>query len=242
MTQGATGSTSEVAPGVALHSARPSNQLVASPWHTLLVLAAQVYLSYRGSARVGHLLVAQPDRIALYERTMLSEWLLLGLVLLGVWWHGSSLYSVLGERWRSVGRFLRDAGIGALFLIVAIVVGSVLSQGIERSSARAMLPQTRNEILVWMALALTAGICEEALYRGYLQKQFSAMTRNVPTGIVLSAALFGLAHGYQGLGQALQIAVLGVLAGILAYWCKSVRPGMIEHTLQDVLGALIRHP
>ena len=37
------------------------------------------------------------------------------------------------------------------------------------------------------------------------------MTGNVPAGILLSAALFGMAHGYQGVSQALQIAVLGVM-------------------------------
>ncbi|HEY7098870.1 MAG TPA: CPBP family intramembrane glutamic endopeptidase [Terriglobales bacterium] len=148
----------------------------------------------------------------------------------------SSLETVLGERWGSLKRFLRDLGIGVIFLGVAIVLGSILSQGIEHSSARVILPHTRTEMLLWIALSLTAGICEEALYRGYLQRQFIAMTRNIPAGILLSAALFGMAHSYQGAGQAMQIAVLGAMGGILAHWCKSVRPGMIAHILQDVLG------
>jgi len=228
--------------GNAAPSATKAKPLIASPWHTLGVLLLQGYFSYRGSARAGQLhALANPDRIRLYGRTMLVEWLMLAIVLIGVWLYGSSLYSVLGERWRSPRQFLRDLGIGLLFLVVAIVVGSVLSQGIERSAARVILPQTRAEMMVWVALSLTAGICEEALYRGYLQRQFIAMTRSVPVGIILSAVLFGMAHGYQGAGQALQIAVLGAMGGVLAYWCKSVRPGMIAHTLQDVLGGLIGH-
>jgi membrane protease YdiL (CAAX protease family) len=229
-------------PAIAVRPAPRFHPLIASPWHTLLVLAVQGFVSYRGIARATQLqTLANPDRIRLYERTMFFEWLVLGVVLVGVWWHGSSLESVLGERWRSLRRFLRDLGIGVLFLVVAIVVGSVLSHGIESSAARAILPHSRAEMLVWIALSLTAGICEEALYRGYLQRQFIAMTRNVPAGILLSAALFGMAHGYQGAGQALQIAALGAMGGILAHWCKSVRPGMIAHILQDVLGGLIRH-
>ena len=160
--------------------ARPVRQrypLIASPWHTLLVLALQGFVAYRGMA---HAIDANLDRIALYERTILSEWLVLALVLIGVWRHGSSLHSVLGERWGSWRRFFRDLGIGVIFLIIAIIVGSVLSQGIEHSSARAILPHTRTELLLWIALSLTAGICEEALYRGYLQRQFITMTRNVP--------------------------------------------------------------
>lgn len=92
-----------------------------------------------------------------------------------------------------------------------------------------------------MALSLTAGICEEAIYRGYFQRQFIAMTRNVAAGIALSAALFGAAHLYQGISHTLQIALLGVMRGIVAYWCRSVRPGMIAHALQDVLGGLVGH-
>ena len=232
----------EATPVVAVRQAPRSHPLISSPWHTLLVLAVQGFVSYRGIVHATQpQTLANPDRIRLYERTIFFEWLVLGLVLLGVRWHGSSLESVLGERWRSLRGFLRDAGIGVLFLVVAIVVGSVLSHGIESSAARVILPHSRVEMVVWIALSLTAGVCEEALYRGYLQRQFIAMTRSVPGGILLSAGLFGMAHGYQGAGQALQIAVLGAMGGILAYWCKSVRPGMIAHILQDVLGGLIRH-
>jgi membrane protease YdiL (CAAX protease family) len=94
---------------------------------------------------------------------------------------------------------------------------------------------------LWIVLSVSAGICEEAIFRGYLQRQFIALTGNIAAGIVLSGIAFGAAHLYQGFPQALQIAVLGVLGGILAHYCKSVRPGMIAHSLQDILGGLIRH-
>jgi uncharacterized protein len=148
---------------------------------------------------------------------------------------------VLGERWRSLRDFLRHLAIGVGFLGVAIVFGSVLNRGGDQSGTRSLLPHGRTEILVWMALAVTAGICEEAIYRGYLQRQFMAMTKSAPAGIVLSAILFGAGHLYQGIWFASQIAVLGALAGVLAYWCKSVRPGMIAHAMQDILGGLVRH-
>jgi membrane protease YdiL (CAAX protease family) len=74
-----------------------------------------------------------------------------------------------------------------------------------------------------------------------LQKQFIALTTSVPAGILLSALAFGLAHSYQGFARASMIGVMGAMSGVLAYWCRSVRPGMIAHALQDVLGAFIRH-
>lgn len=92
-----------------------------------------------------------------------------------------------------------------------------------------------------MVLSLSAGICEESLYRGYFQRQFMALTKSVPAGILLSAAAFGGAHAYQGFRPAFQIGLLGAMAGVLAHWRKSVRPGMIAHTLQDVLGGFVQH-
>jgi uncharacterized protein len=221
-------------------AAPTASRLIASPWHTLLVVAVQGYVAYRGATRFTPSL-AHADRMNLYGRTIVFEWLVLGFVLLGVWLHGSPLHSVMGERWCSLRQMSSHVGIGVAFLMGSILFGSILNPGIERSSVRAILPQTRSEMVVWILLSLSAGICEEALYRGYLQRQFIAVARNVPAGILLSGALFGLAHSYQGFGQVLQIAVLGVMSGVLAHWCKSVRPGMIAHVLQDVMGGLLRH-
>jgi len=164
-------------------------------------------------------------------------------VLVGVRLHGSSLLTVMGERWHSVGRFLRHVGIALLFLVATIMFTSLTgSHGDAGDRAtQFLLPQGRTEIAIWVLLSITAGICEEAIYRGYLQKQFMALTRSVPTGIVLSALAFGLAHSYQGFRRMLMISITGAMAGILAHWCRSVRPGMIAHALQDVLGGFLRH-
>jgi CAAX protease family protein len=142
-----------------------------------------------------------------------------------------------------VSQFLRHVGIALLFLIATIVFTSMAgSHGSAGDQAtQFLLPDGRMEIALWVLLSITAGICEEAVYRGYLQKQFIALTGSVPVGIILSALAFGLAHSYQGFTRASMISVLGAMGGVLAYWCRSVRPGMIAHALQDVLGAFIRH-
>lgn len=213
---------------------------IASPWHTLLVLIALALLAYQGAVRM-HDMALTRSRIVLYRNTILFEWLTLALALTGVWWHGSSVLTVLGRRWSSMREILRDLGIALLFLVVTIAITSMLGgHGADDTAVRRILPQGVSEMWVWAALSLSAGICEEALFRGYLQRQFIAMTSNVPAGIVLSAIAFGTAHLYQGFPRALQIGLLGVMGGILAYWCKSVRPGMIAHTLQDTLGGLMR--
>jgi hypothetical protein len=57
----------------------------------------------------------------------------------------------------------------------------------------------------------------------------------------LSASiLFGAAHAYQGLKQAIVIAVLGTLYGVLASWCGTLRPGMIAHAWSDIYGGYLK--
>jgi hypothetical protein len=222
---------------------------VASPIHTILVLAAI------GGWTIGHkiftdqsIATANPNRVHFYVVTLFYEWLLFVLVLEGVRSSGASALVVLGEQWHSVRQVLRDIGIAAGFWIVSAILlwifgwllrTAVLSRNVS------MLPHRGIELTLWIALSVTAGICEETIFRGYLQRQFIALTKSAPTGIVLSAATFGAAHAYQGFRMMVLIALYGAMFGILAYWRGSVRPGMIAHAWNDslngVIASLARH-
>jgi hypothetical protein len=87
-----------------------------------------------------------------------------------------------------------------------------------------MLPQTPPEAIVWILRSLIADFCEEVIFRGYLQRQFSLPIRSFAGGIGLQAIGFGLSHGYQGWKQMLVIAVYGTCFGLLAHWRHSLRP------------------
>jgi membrane protease YdiL (CAAX protease family) len=220
--------------------------LIAAPWHTVLILALIAGNAWRGwlhADAIRH--AASVNHVALYARTILFEWLLLGIMLLGVWRHGTSLFTVMGERWRSAAEVLRDVGIALVFLMVSVFLTSLFGPqdpGLKADSAvRFLLPHGKLEDVLWICLAVSAGICEEAIYRGYLQRQLAAVSRNAVVGILLSAGMFGAGHAYQGWRNAALIGVGGALAGALAYWRRSVRPGMIAHAMQDSLAILIKH-
>jgi membrane protease YdiL (CAAX protease family) len=95
------------------------------------------------------------------------------------------------------------------------------------------------ETTLFLLLALTAGFCEEVIFRGYLQRQFAALTHAVAGGIVIQAILFGAAHGYQGWKLMLVIAVFGTMFGLMACWRRSLRPGMLAHFIQDGVGGVL---
>jgi membrane protease YdiL (CAAX protease family) len=106
-------------------------------------------------------------------------------------------------------------------------------------AARLLAPQGPFESLLWIALAATAGICEESIFRGYLQRQFVAGTRSAPIGVLLSAALFGAGHIYQGAKATVVIGVYGLMFGILAEARKNLRPGIMAHAWHDAITGLV---
>lgn len=218
--------------------AKPS-LLVASPWHTLFVLAIwglNAYFAVIGAAqtRAG----GGRSRPAIYWKTMLFEIGMLAIVAIGVRLRGTSLEKIFGKRWQTVGQMSRDLGLGILLLIAGTAISSMLGGHQSGPDANRtiefLLPQNSLEMLLWIALSITAGICEEAIYRGYFQGQFTALTRSAPAGIVISSLLFGAAHLYQGFSRAFVIFAAAILYGWFAHWRGTVRPGMFAHGIQDI--------
>jgi uncharacterized protein len=222
---------------------------VASPIHTILVLAALGGWAFWHKISVDQLSVAaNPNRVRFYLVTLFFEWLLFVLVLAGVRRSGASLLIVLGDHWHSLRQVLWDIGIALGFWIIAAMLLWIFGWLLRIAALGrnvSMLPQRGIELTFWIALSVTAGICEETIFRGYLQRQFMALTKSGPAGILLSAAIFGAAHAYQGFRMVILIALYGAMFGILAYWRASVRPGMIAHAWQDslngVLAIVMRH-
>jgi membrane protease YdiL (CAAX protease family) len=183
--------------------------------------------------------VEQPSRVPVYLMTVAFEWLVIGYILLGVSSYHTPILEVMGARWQSAKDVFRDVGIALAFWAVALVILALVSHIVRmKPTVQFLAPQSPVEIALWIALSVTAGICEETIFRGYLQKQFIAWTGSIPAGILLSAAVFGLGHIYQGVRSTLVITVYGLLFGILAQWRSSMRPGMIAHALNDAVGGL----
>ena len=180
-----------------------------------------------------------------YAATMAWEWGVVGYVVWGIRRRGKSLRDLIGGSWKRVLDFLIDFGVAFGFWIAALIVLGGVSHALHatgaREAARALAPKGLAESLAWVALSMTAGFCEEVIFRGYLQRQFAAWTRNAPVGVVLSAAVFGAGHIYQGARATVLIGVFGLMFGILAESRKSLRPGIMTHAWHDAItGLLIR--
>ena len=91
---------------------------------------------------------------------------------------------------------------------------------------------TREELALFLKLSLTAGICEELLYRGYLIWYLERWIGPIPA-VVAAALIFGFGHLYQGRRGMLTTALVGVVFGVVYRVSGSLYLGMVLHTLAD---------
>jgi uncharacterized protein len=226
-------------------------QFIASRLHLAIFLWIQMAVVFRGGSTLRRFMQVT-DVEALHSRvtnylllTIVFQW---GLVLF-VWWGirktGTSLRSLVGGRWSSLGSIAKDVGIGLIvwFLWCLGFAAFAWMSGMQhetRNEVQALMPTNALTLGLWILMSLTAGFCEELLYRGYLQRQFLAMSGSVRVAVVAQGLLFGAVHSYQGLTAVVIIAGVGIMFGTLAAWLRSLRPGMIAHAWYDgIIGVLM---
>jgi membrane protease YdiL (CAAX protease family) len=223
-------------------------------WHTAIIVAGLLLVSFAGTSGE-HLLTGTAEnasRMPEYLGTIAWELLLVGFIWLGIR-KRIRMRDLIGGRWRSAEDFFLDLVFAAAFWGCSLFVLGIgaklmhLDQASKIQSMRKSLeflaPGTNLELAVWIGVSIAAGLCEEVIFRGYLQRQFASFTSSMPIGIVLAAAMFGASHGYEGAARMVLIGVWGLMFGLLAWWRGSLRPGMMAHAWHDALsGALLRMP
>jgi uncharacterized protein len=228
---------------------QPSDpKLVAPRWHTILLVGLFLALTLSGALfqREAH---SQPGKllqhahiVQLYLSLIAMEWgLLLYVWRGGLRRSGTKLRELIGGRWRNPKDVAVDVGLALGLWIVWMIVEKGWNRWLEASHAASIqtfLPRQWYEVLLWVGVSVSAGICEEVVFRGYFQRQFEVFVRSKWIALFLQAALFGIAHGYQGVEACMKITVFGALYGLLALWRGSLRPGMIAHGASDILSGI----
>ncbi|HEY2736792.1 MAG TPA: CPBP family intramembrane glutamic endopeptidase, partial [Thermoanaerobaculia bacterium] len=89
-------------------------------------------------------------------------------------------------------------------------------------------------ILVRLSISLSAGVVEEGFFRGFLQPR---------VGIVLSTALFVLAHfSYGQPFMLIGITLLSLIYAYLVRWRQTIWPAIAAHALFDGVQLLVVIP
>jgi membrane protease YdiL (CAAX protease family) len=172
--------------------------------------------------------------------SLVFDWAILYYVWGGVRARGGSLLALSGRPWTSARDVLRDIAIAAPFWVVweatALAAFALLARLFAAPAAAAddTFPvRGAFEISVWIAVSLSAGFCEELIFRGYLQRQLTAFTGRLWLGVLLQGIVFGLIHP-RGWRAVVVISLLGVLYGALAAWRKNLGPGILSHGWSDL--------
>jgi len=228
-----------------VHVPTSDRTLIAPIWHTVVLVLVILGLSYmQARQQLGPAPVQLNSRLPLYFATILFELsLFLYVWLFGLRRTRTPLRALIGGRWSSVGDVMNDVGVAIVFWFVVgailLILGKILENTTGLRAMKPLLPQGPLEMAVWAVLCATAGFCEELIFRGYLQRQFLAITGRIDVAIILQAIVFGMGHMYEGWKGVITIMVYGALFGILAVSRKSLRPGMIQHTGQDLFSGLL---
>lgn len=123
--------------------------------------------------------------------TLASEWLLTIAAIRLLIRHGLAL-SDIGE---ALGRRIITIGlVGAGLILVAIFaeynrkrIAQLWPERLSKVLRRAgpLVPQSGVERAMWVPVAVTAGFCEELLYRGWLWRFFGDLTGHLWIAVVL---------------------------------------------------------
>ena len=192
-------------------------------------------------------LASHSQAIPIYLSAIFMDWALLYYCWAGVHRFGGDIKTLSGDRWTSWNDVLTDLAIDLPFWVlwegaaygVRWLFAAIGDAGGAKSVA-SLLPQSLLEILIFIGVSITAGICEELAFRGFLQRQLHALSGNIVVAVLAQGLVFGLFHSYQGWTNVVVISVLGVLYGILAAWRKNLRANIIAHAWSDIWGGWLQ--
>jgi membrane protease YdiL (CAAX protease family) len=215
-------------------------------WLIFFVLG--VILPWRGRARMKKLLamphVGTMERLVLYAATIGFQWIAVAIVAWRAWAHGYTA--------KELGLAIYNEGRIAIASIVgALTIAAIQSLNLRRMSripvekrgnlqaiAERILPQSTMELLPFLALAITAGLCEEFLYRGFAMAVLARLGSPGWLAVLLSSILFGLAHLYQGRGGFISTMVIGGVLGTGRIVYDSLIPVIFWHSAVDVVAGI----
>lgn len=227
-------------------------------WWICLALFVLYFVGYEiwwGRTRYKNIILAigQGDmpKTRLYIRLMLGLWIPAGLVFLLVAngqfsWHdlGFSWFRLSGPSWLFY-ILAAMAGLYFIYITYSLIVLRIYAMkklSINQNmpdEVKALLPVTKKEKQVWVFTAVTAGITEELLYRGFFFYLMGEIFPGLNIFIILgiSSLIFGIGHIYQGLNETLKPTLIGFFFGLFYISFGTIIPCIVLHTLQDLCAA-----
>jgi membrane protease YdiL (CAAX protease family) len=184
-------------------------------------------------------------RMRLWKLSIGSAWPMVAV--------GAALWIANDRSWTTLGFSVPDGWrlwtSNALFLLLAAYHAYAVASLARSSDARAslrqqigklttVLPHTRTEMYRFGGVSLTAGFCEEFLYRGYFIWVLSPWL-GWWGAAALSLLFFAVGHLYQGWNGALRTGMVGAFFTLVVAISNSLWPAIVLHALLDLSQGMI---
>ena len=179
-------------------------------------------------------------RLHMYNAVIGTQWALT-VVLTGLWLamdrslSGLGLVPVAsGWQWLAIGLGLAAVVFMVLQMVYLLHHPDKLHKLQGKAGEVAVIaPQTDVEVRRFNAASVTAGVCEEVLYRGILFAVLSTALGVWPT-VALSSFIFGLGHAYQGLEGIGKTTLVGFVMALLMVFTGSLFVPILLHVVIDL--------
>jgi membrane protease YdiL (CAAX protease family) len=135
---------------------------------------------------------------------------------------------------------LRTAALAAILTAAVIALLFLFRYAGMREArvVRELLPVSPRDRLLFIGVSLTAGVCEEIIFRGFLIHVLSAATGSITVALVLSCGAFGVSHAYQQPAGALRATLIGLILAVPLLLDGSIVAAIIAHAAVDILSGL----
>lgn len=184
------------------------------------------------------------ERLTLYATTIAFQWAIVAMI---VW--RTAVYGVAPEQFGLAarnGELTASIAIGLSFVLLANQMFSIRKLAANPQQIKGMIvemalkifPQGGIERLAFVALVITVAICEEFIYRGFIQGLFQSVGGSAAAGIVGSAVLFAAAHLYQGRRGLVSTFIVGVVFATTRWWTGNLLPAICAHFVADLAAGL----
>ena len=169
------------------------------------------------------------NKIKMYLTIIIPQWVTVAIILIFWLMTNRSLNDMFHVK-EPILNFqmdnLKGIGMGVLtaagFYVLLFIFSKKLKQKFSKfidnqiDGIRFMMPSKLKERILFVLVALTAGFCEEVVFRGVMLTYFESLPfhLSVVAIAIIMSLLFGMIHLYQGWKGVLGTAYLG---GILLY-------------------------
>lgn len=183
-------------------------------------------------------------RAWLWKSGITYLWVIIGVgaaywVYAGRPWSGLKL--TLPEGWRLVVAAAIAVAYSAWYLngIAQLRRDAALRESVRATmgGATAVVPHKRSELPFFMGVSVTAGFCEEFLFRGYFIWTLAPWL-GWWGAAALSTVIFGIGHAYQGLRGVINTGIMGAVYVLLVALLDSLWPAIVLHVLVDMLNGI----